>query len=97
MRVLREKVGIERYGERVIQHARDDWCQHSAVDLNAGIGIHLNEPALALAVYHHIDAENLEIVDSPVGVDEGIGGADDVGSYLSDLRVNDIVEAFFGV
>jgi hypothetical protein len=95
--VLWEKVGIERYGKRVIEHARDDCCQDGAIDLDAGIGIDLYEPALALAVYHHVDAEYLEIVGSPAGVDEGIRGTDDVGSYLSDLRVDDIVEALFGV
>ena len=59
------EIGVDRNGEQVIQHVGDQLVEEGAADVDAGVGVALDEPDLVLPVNHEVQPEQLELLGSP--------------------------------
>ena len=89
--------GVYANGECIVKHGGDDVGQALTVYLDTWIGVDLDEPALEVLVDHDIYPKNLEVIGFPLGIDEGIGGEENISSYFFDLWENDVIESFVGI
>lgn len=50
----RREDDIEGELEGLLDHVRDDFVEEGTADIETGIGVDLNEPRLALGIYHEV-------------------------------------------
>ena len=86
--------------EGVLDHPRNYAPQQRTGQLQAGVGVYLDQPHVQIRVDHEVHPEDFEVVGELGGVDSSRGRPDGVGCDLSHFGVDGLVEAFvsfFGV
>ena len=77
----------------MFEHVGDDPAEQLAADLEAGVGVDLDQPHLELLVDHEVQPEDLEVVLQAAGVQLQEGGLNRVGGDGPHLGVDVFGEA----
>ena len=84
--VLRwEENAIEAYFERVLQHGGYEPGQERAGELEARIGVYLNQIRPEFIAYHEVQTEDLHAVEAPLWVQLAMAGSENIGGHLVHL------------
>ena len=88
---------VKSQPEGLLQHGGNDPADEFATQLEAGIGIDLDEPDIVIGVDHEVKTKYLEIVLPPVGIQLKIGGFDSIKGNILHFWVYHLAEIKFSL
>ena len=97
-KILRwQKVCVEAYFQRVLQHCRYQSRQQWTRELQTRVRINLDEVRFELIINHKVQAEDLHAVETAFGVQLPMTSPEDVGCQLIHLGYNVPLKAYVEV